>query len=291
MKNKVRLKTMTDQDIFERQEESSKGSVPEIFLNKRDEFYERLLKLEFDPRLIQRILDNGIPAPDINLVIELAQNFVNNKVEPHHHHVQAGADSEDEIQYLEEGEEGAEQIDHLAIPNAKPKATPKIKWKKYNVRPRRDPDYDIPKPKVRHYEMDYLFPPSDPSVFNQQSIETNRPSPLHQTTAVTLETSSTHRSKQDNPVQVIQVEDSNKLSPTMKKPLKKKYTFISKPPADYLNLLSPDKFDVSSDVPLCLNCNTTPICIVISIILLAINLYELGISPLRTCCNLQTLLE
>lgn len=292
MKNKVRPKSMTDQDLFERQDESSRSSVQEIFLKKRDEFYQKLLHLEFDPRVIQHILDTGIPAPDINLVIEMAQNYISRRlIESNRLQIKGPNDAEEEeINYLDEDEDGRNgQIDN---PNTKLKVTPKIKQRKFNIRPKRDPEYDIPKPKVRHYEMDYLFPP-DSSVFKQQTTEGNRSSPVLATLSSTVETIPTQRSKQENnPIKVD--EPKSELTPsTIKKPKKKQYTFISKPPSDYLNLLSPDKIDVTSDYPICLNCNTNPITIVILIFLLvAKNIQSnIGFSSMRTCSRLQNLLE
>ncbi len=43
-----------------------------VFLERqREKFYQDLSKLEINPKLIERILEQGIPSPDINLVFEI----------------------------------------------------------------------------------------------------------------------------------------------------------------------------------------------------------------------------
>jgi hypothetical protein len=58
-----------------RQEASKR--IPPFLYKKREEFFQRLVSLEFDPDLVESILNEGLPAPDINLFMERLSTRIN----------------------------------------------------------------------------------------------------------------------------------------------------------------------------------------------------------------------
>jgi len=64
-------------DLFDKQRKTP------IFLERqREKFYQDLSKLEINPKLIEKILEQGIPAPDINLVFEILSHQKNTLANP-----------------------------------------------------------------------------------------------------------------------------------------------------------------------------------------------------------------
>lgn len=45
--------------------------IPTFLIKEKEKFIKELIKLEIDKKLISKILEEGIPAPDINLIIEM----------------------------------------------------------------------------------------------------------------------------------------------------------------------------------------------------------------------------
>ncbi len=67
LKNHQMIKSQLEKKIEEGQREKK---IPSFLLYRREEFTKKLEKLEMDRLIIQDILNEGIPAPDINLFIE-----------------------------------------------------------------------------------------------------------------------------------------------------------------------------------------------------------------------------
>jgi len=44
--------------------------IPAFLEKQKEEFLQRVLSLDFDPDIVRKIVNNGVMAPDVNLVIE-----------------------------------------------------------------------------------------------------------------------------------------------------------------------------------------------------------------------------
>lgn len=64
------LKSQTD--LKKRDSKPESHIIPSFLQHTREEFTQKLLKLEIEPHLIEEILNEGISAPDVGLFIELA---------------------------------------------------------------------------------------------------------------------------------------------------------------------------------------------------------------------------
>jgi len=69
LKNHEIIKNKLEKLIKDRKEEKK---IPSFLRYRREEFTKKLIKLEIQPELIQEVLDEGIPAPDVGLFIEMA---------------------------------------------------------------------------------------------------------------------------------------------------------------------------------------------------------------------------
>lgn len=77
IKNVSKSARTTGQDyLFQKLEDKKRNrkaerkGPPTFLVNQRNDFFNKLVTLEFDPELILQILEDGIPAPDINLFLE-----------------------------------------------------------------------------------------------------------------------------------------------------------------------------------------------------------------------------
>ena len=62
---------ISNKELFESRKSRDQKKIPRILQQQREEFYQKLISLDFDLNLVQKILENGIPTPDVNLVIEI----------------------------------------------------------------------------------------------------------------------------------------------------------------------------------------------------------------------------
>lgn len=69
LKNHELIKNKLEKIIKDRKEEKK---IPSFLRYRREEFTKKLLKLEMEPEMIREVLDEGIPAPDVGLFIEMA---------------------------------------------------------------------------------------------------------------------------------------------------------------------------------------------------------------------------
>lgn len=248
--NKRRRKQTTDRDVFEKYSSLDKNedAIPEIFLNKQKEFLQKLLNLEFDRSMALKIIADGIPAPDINLIIEITNLMKNSKKEFDQFEVMQNVEVPKTDLLRWRARESIHDVQMVPSPVVKSKETPKIKQRKYNINQKHSSEYEKPKNRPQHYEMDRLF-----SVSNAANGDTPSLSPqIGQESAPTEQ----DRRKFD------QKTDSSNIQSIPQRRKKRKYTFFEKKVGDYLNFLSPNKTNVSSDRALCLLCNTNPISIV-----------------------------
>lgn len=73
-----KARKITNQEFIQQRNRPLEKKIPEILIQKKEQFYNKLLKLEFDPAVVKQIID-GLPAPDVNLVIEIANMNQKNK--------------------------------------------------------------------------------------------------------------------------------------------------------------------------------------------------------------------
>ena len=123
---------MTIQQFIEQRNKAvivEKG-VPEFLLLKRDEFFQKLENLDFDVKAIEQILEEGIPTPDVNLVIELAN---------YNQKQQAKKTKKRRKKHAEQRYEEADE-DGWEVTKPSGKSGSKIKYREYQVNPYRSVD-------------------------------------------------------------------------------------------------------------------------------------------------------
>ena len=69
------LRKRINNEVIELRKIKDEKKIPRILQQKKEEFYQKLLSLDFDLHLVKKLLENGIPTPDVNLVIEIIMSL------------------------------------------------------------------------------------------------------------------------------------------------------------------------------------------------------------------------